>query len=127
MAPPEPAAARGAAQPRIFVPEDKIVSKGEWGDEMFVIYRGVVLLVELSETEGRPLYMKDGDYFGEIAALTGGQRFMSIKAVTYCHLYSLQQKLLEVLLHSKTHPESRVVTPPTRLSHTTTAPATHSR
>ena len=94
---------------------------------MFVIYRGVVLLVELSETEGRPLYMKDGDYFGEIAALTGGQRFMSIKAVTYCHLYSLQQKLLEVLLHSKTHPESRVVTPPTRLSHTTTAPATHSR
>ena len=63
---------------------------------MFVIYRGVVLLVELSETEGRPLYMKDGDYFGEIAALTGGQRFMSIKAVTYCHLYSLQQKLLEV-------------------------------
>lgn len=75
---------------------------------MFVIYRGVVLLVELSETEGRPLYMKDGDYFGEIAALTGGQRFMSIKAVTYCHLYSLQQKLLEVT-HQQHAPESRAI------------------
>ena len=90
------------------MPEDKIVSKGEWGDEMFVIYRGVVLLVELSETEGRPLYMKDGDYFGEIAALTGGQRFMSIKAVTYCHLYSLQQKLLEVTSPAA-RPESRAI------------------
>ena len=42
----------------------------------------------------------------------GGQRFMSIKAVTYCHLYSLQQKLLEVLLHSKKRPASQVITPP---------------
>ena len=57
------------------------------------------------------------DYFGEIAALTGGQRFMSIKAVTYCHLYSLQQKLLEV-----THPQhapNHELFPPSRpcLSH----------
>jgi len=49
------------------------------------------------------MYLKDGDYFGEIAVLTGGRRMMSISAVTYCHLYSLQQKLLERILQQ--HPE----------------------
>ena len=60
--------------------------------------REVVKLVELSESEGRNIYLKDGDYFGEIAVLTGGRRMMSVRAVTYCHLYSLQQKLLERIL-----------------------------
>jgi hypothetical protein len=85
-------------QPRIFVPDDMIISQGDWADEMFLIYRGVVKLVELSEQEGRGIYLKDGDYFGEIAVLTGGKRMMSVRAVTYCHLYSLQQRLLERIL-----------------------------
>ena len=85
-------------QPRIFVPEDMIITQGELADEMFLIFRGVVKLVELSEQEGHGIYLKDGDYFGEIAVLTGGKRMMSIRAVTYCHLYSLQQKLLEKIL-----------------------------
>jgi len=70
---------------------------------MFLIYRGVVKLVELSESEGASIYLKDGDYFGEIAVLTGGKRMMSVRAVTYCHLYSLQQRLLERILQQ--HPE----------------------
>jgi len=90
-------------QPRVFVPEDSIIRRGEWADEMFLVYRGLVQLVELSEKEGRAMYLKDGDYFGEIAVLTGGRRMMSISAVTYCHLYSLQQKLLERILQQ--HPE----------------------
>ena len=85
-------------QPRIFVPDDMIITRGDWADEMFLIFRGVVKLVELSESEGRNIYLKDGDYFGEIAVLTGGRRMMSVRAVTYCHLYSLQQKLLERIL-----------------------------
>ena len=85
-------------QPRIFVPEDLIITQGDWADEMFLIFRGVVKLVELSEIEGHSIYLKDGDYFGEIAVLTGGKRMMSVRAVTYCHLYSLQQRLLERIL-----------------------------
>ena len=85
-------------QPRIFVPEDLIITQGDWADEMFLIFRGVVKLVELSEQEGYSIYLKDGDYFGEIAVLTGGKRMMSVRAVTYCHLYSLQQRLLERIL-----------------------------
>jgi len=85
-------------QPRTYVPEDMVISQGDWADEMFLIFRGVVKLVELSEAEGRSIYLKDGDYFGEIAVLTGGRRMMSVKAVTYCHLYSLKQKLLEKIL-----------------------------
>ena len=59
--------------------------------------------------------------------VTGGERFMSIKAVTYCHLYSLQQKLLEV-----THPHPIRITshyrPPTDpASLTTVLPPLHSR
>ena len=76
----------------------RIITQGDWADEMFLIFRGVVKLVELSEQEGRSIYLKDGDYFGEIAVLTGGKRMMSVRAVTYCHLYSLQQKLLEKIL-----------------------------
>ena len=90
-------------QPRIFVPDDLIVQRGAWGDEMFLIYRGVVKLVELSESTGVGVYLTDGDYFGEIAVLTGGRRMMSVRAVTYCHLYSLQQRLLEGILQQ--HPE----------------------
>ena len=89
--------------PRIFVPDDMIITQGDWADEMFLIYRGVVKLVELSESEGASIYLKDGDYFGEIAVLTGGKRMMSVRAVTYCHLYSLQQRLLERILQQ--HPE----------------------
>lgn len=76
---------------------------GDWADEMFLIYRGVVRIVELSEELGHGIYLKDGDYFGEIAVLTGGRRMMSVRAVTYCHLYSLQQKLLERILQQ--HPD----------------------
>ena len=81
-------------QPRVFVPDDLIVAKGDWGDCMFLIYRGVVKLVELSEQSGKNVYLRDGDYFGEIAVLTCGKRMVSVRAVTYCHLYSLGQKLL---------------------------------
>ena len=90
-------------QPRTYVPDDLIITIGDWADEMFLIFRGVVKLVELSEQEGRSIYLKDGDYFGEIAVLTGGKRMMSVRAVTYCHLYSLQQRLLERILQQ--HPD----------------------
>ena len=90
-------------QPRVFVPDDLIIKAGDWADEMFLIYRGTVKLIEISEREGHPIYLRDGDYFGEIAVLTGGRRMMSIRAVTYCHLYSLQQRLLEKILQQ--HPE----------------------
>jgi len=90
-------------QPRIFVPDDQIVSKGDWGDEMFLIYRGVVNLVEISEQAGKAVYLRDGDYFGEIAVLTCGKRMVSVRAVTYCHIYSLRQRLLERILQQ--HPE----------------------
>mmetsp|Transcript_20912 Transcript_20912/g.50145 ORF Transcript_20912/g.50145 Transcript_20912/m.50145 type:complete len:246 (+) Transcript_20912:1569-2306(+) len=91
-------------QPRVFVPDDRIVRKGDWGDEMFLIYRGVVKLIEISESTGRGIYLRDGDYFGEIAVLTCGKRMVSVRAVTYCHLYSLSQQLLERILQQ--HPDS---------------------
>ena len=56
-----------------------IITQGDWADEMFLIFRGVVKLVELSAAEGHSIYLKDGDYFGEIAVLTGGRRMMSIR------------------------------------------------
>ena len=90
-------------QPRIFVPQDLIIAQGDLADEMFLIYRGVVKLVEISEKLGHSVCLNDGDYFGEIAVLTGGRRMMSVVASTYCHLYSLQQRLLEKILQQ--HPE----------------------
>ena len=36
------------------------------------------------------LYLREGSYFGELAALLGGKRQHSIVALTHCFLYSLK-------------------------------------
>lgn len=56
------AAIVGQLQPSIFVPGDFVIVKGEWADEMFLIYRGSVRLVEISEQQGYDVFLKDGGY-----------------------------------------------------------------
>jgi CPA2 family monovalent cation:H+ antiporter-2 len=61
---------------RTFEPEQNIVERDEPGDAMYVILRGNVQV----EAGGRRHELKPGDFFGEMALLTGRRRMATVKA-----------------------------------------------
>ncbi|XP_041791486.1 potassium/sodium hyperpolarization-activated cyclic nucleotide-gated channel 2 [Chelmon rostratus] len=70
----------------VFQPRDYIVREGTIGKKMFFIQHGVVSVL----TKGNMgMKLMDGSYFGEICLLTRGRRTASVRADTYCRLYSL--------------------------------------
>lgn len=74
--------------PAIFVPGDFVMKAGELGDAMYFISQG---MVEVVSSDGQTVYatLAAGDFFGEIALLFRQPRTASVRAVTYCDLYSL--------------------------------------
>ncbi|XP_048833327.1 potassium/sodium hyperpolarization-activated cyclic nucleotide-gated channel 2-like [Brienomyrus brachyistius] len=70
----------------VFQPGDYIIREGTIGKKMYFIQHGV-LSVLTKGTMGMKL--SDGSYFGEICLLTRGRRTASVRADTYCRLYSL--------------------------------------
>ncbi|XP_060934425.1 potassium/sodium hyperpolarization-activated cyclic nucleotide-gated channel 1 [Limanda limanda] len=70
----------------VFQPGDYIVREGTIGKKMYFIQHGVVSIL----TKGNiGMKLMDGSYFGEICLLTRGRRTASVRADTYCRLYSL--------------------------------------
>ncbi|KAG1925111.1 potassium/sodium hyperpolarization-activated cyclic nucleotide-gated channel [Pimephales promelas] len=70
----------------VFQPIDYIIREGTIGKKMYFIQHGVVTVI----TKGTVgLKLSDGSYFGEICLLTRGRRTASVRAETYCRLYSL--------------------------------------
>uniref|UniRef100_A0A8D3AJZ3 Hyperpolarization activated cyclic nucleotide gated potassium and sodium channel 2 n=1 Tax=Scophthalmus maximus TaxID=52904 RepID=A0A8D3AJZ3_SCOMX len=70
----------------VFQPIDYIVREGTIGKKMYFIQHGVVSVL----TKGTiGMKLMDGSYFGEICLLTRGRRTASVRADTYCRLYSL--------------------------------------
>ncbi|XP_063076130.1 potassium/sodium hyperpolarization-activated cyclic nucleotide-gated channel 2-like [Engraulis encrasicolus] len=70
----------------VFQPGDYVVREGTIGKKMFFIQHGVVNVL----TRGTlGMKLSDGSYFGEICLLTRGRRTASVKAETYCRLFSL--------------------------------------
>ncbi|XP_051977927.1 potassium/sodium hyperpolarization-activated cyclic nucleotide-gated channel 1-like [Xyrauchen texanus] len=70
----------------VFQPADYIVREGTIGKKMYFIQHGVVSIL----TKGNiGMKLSDGSYFGEICLLTRGRRTASVRADTYCRLYSL--------------------------------------
>ncbi|XP_007240193.4 potassium/sodium hyperpolarization-activated cyclic nucleotide-gated channel 2 [Astyanax mexicanus] len=70
----------------VFQPLDYIIREGTIGKKMYFIQHGVVSVL----TKGSiGMKLSDGSYFGEICLLTRGRRTASVRADTYCRLYSL--------------------------------------
>uniref|UniRef100_A0A3Q3A4Y0 Hyperpolarization activated cyclic nucleotide gated potassium and sodium channel 2 n=1 Tax=Kryptolebias marmoratus TaxID=37003 RepID=A0A3Q3A4Y0_KRYMA len=70
----------------VFQPADYIIREGTIGKKMYFIQHGVVSVL----TKGSiGMKLMDGSYFGEICLLTRGRRTASVRADTYCRLYSL--------------------------------------
>ncbi|XP_072038244.1 potassium/sodium hyperpolarization-activated cyclic nucleotide-gated channel 3-like [Amphiura filiformis] len=71
----------------LFQPGDYILREGTFGDRMFFIQSGIV---DVISPEGYiQTTLSDGSYFGEICLLTKLRRTASVKACSYCCLYSL--------------------------------------
>ncbi|CAM9482725.1 unnamed protein product [Lampetra planeri] len=70
----------------VFQPADFIVREGTVGKKMYFIQHGVVSIITKANKETK---LADGSYFGEICLLTKGRRTASVRANTYCRLFSL--------------------------------------
>ncbi|XP_058484625.1 potassium/sodium hyperpolarization-activated cyclic nucleotide-gated channel 4 isoform X1 [Solea solea] len=70
----------------VFQPGDYIIREGTIGKKMYFIQHGVVSVLTKGKQETK---LSDGSYFGEICLLTRGRRTASVRAETYCRLYSL--------------------------------------
>ncbi|XP_039628289.1 potassium/sodium hyperpolarization-activated cyclic nucleotide-gated channel 4 isoform X2 [Polypterus senegalus] len=70
----------------VFQPGDYIIREGTIGKKMYFIQHGIVSVLTRGNKETK---LSDGSYFGEICLLTRGRRTASVRADTYCRLYSL--------------------------------------
>ncbi|XP_076322830.1 potassium/sodium hyperpolarization-activated cyclic nucleotide-gated channel 2-like isoform X2 [Tachypleus tridentatus] len=71
----------------VFQPNDIIIKEGTPGSKMYFIQEGIVDIVMSNGDVATSL--SDGSYFGEICLLTNTRRVASVRAETYCHLFSL--------------------------------------
>ncbi|KAA0724345.1 Potassium/sodium hyperpolarization-activated cyclic nucleotide-gated channel 4 [Triplophysa tibetana] len=70
----------------VFQPKDYIIREGTVGKKMYFIQHGILTVLTKGSKETK---ISDGSYFGEICLLTRGRRTASVRADTYCRLYSL--------------------------------------
>nr|XP_022910908.1 potassium/sodium hyperpolarization-activated cyclic nucleotide-gated channel 2 isoform X1 [Onthophagus taurus] len=71
----------------VFQPGDIIIKEGTIGAKMYFIQEGIVDIVMANGDVATSL--SDGSYFGEICLLTNARRVASVRAETYCNLFSL--------------------------------------
>ncbi|XP_019772081.1 potassium/sodium hyperpolarization-activated cyclic nucleotide-gated channel 2 isoform X7 [Dendroctonus ponderosae] len=71
----------------VFQPGDIIIKEGTIGTKMYFIQEGIVDIVMANGEVATSL--SDGSYFGEICLLTNARRVASVRAETYCNLFSL--------------------------------------
>jgi voltage-gated potassium channel len=89
----------GIFAPKVAMPGERLVRKGDPADAMFLIVAGEVE-VEVGE---HPIRLKTGDFFGEIALLAKTMRTATVRAVSTCQLLVLEVDDFEHLLN--THPD----------------------
>jgi CPA1 family monovalent cation:H+ antiporter len=83
-------------RPRLAIPGERIVVKGERGDAMYFIASGAVEV----KLDPAPLRLGSGDFFGELALLTNQPRTADVAALGYCRLLVLSARDFRRLLDS---------------------------
>merc|ERR550537_1982684 len=82
-------------QDAVYLPGDFIIRKGDYGQEMFFIFRGTV---EVLNTDRVGIaVLSSGAYFGEVALLTGRRRGAYVQASSYSILAVLQKDDLDLI------------------------------
>ena len=100
-------------RPRFTVPNERIIGQGERGDAVFFIASGAIEV----RLPARRVQLGTGEFFGEMAMLSGRPRQADVVSLTYCRLLLLRKADFERFL--ATNPDvkaeiSRIVE--TRLS-----------
>ncbi|CAL1262796.1 unnamed protein product [Larinioides sclopetarius] len=80
----------------VFQPGDVIIKEGTLGTKMYFIQEGIVDIVMGNGEVATSL--SDGSYFGEICLLTNARRVASVRAETYCNLFSLSVEHFNAVL-----------------------------
>ncbi|HUC09186.1 MAG TPA: cation:proton antiporter [Stellaceae bacterium] len=80
-------------RPRLAVPGEVLVRRGERGDAMYFISSGAVEV----RVSPHPVQLGSGDFFGEMALLVADRRNADVVALGYCHLLSLSARDLSRL------------------------------
>jgi ATP-binding cassette, subfamily B, bacterial len=78
---------------------EAIVRQGDYGDSIyFIASGGVEVLVHDGERERRVGELGEGDYFGEMALLTGQPRSATVQTITPTEVFGLTQAAFAALL-----------------------------
>jgi monovalent cation:H+ antiporter, CPA1 family len=85
LGPEELSALARLFRPRLLVPDEVVVRRGDRGSEMFLISSGAVEVV-LKDSRVR---LGNGDFFGELALMTRGRRQADVIALGYCRVLVL--------------------------------------
>jgi CPA2 family monovalent cation:H+ antiporter-2 len=88
-------------KPRSAVPGERLIRAGDEADEVFFISAGEV---EVSVGR-RKIKLGPGDFFGEMALLSGAPRSADVTAIDYCQFLTLRERDFQGFL--KKHPELR--------------------
>ena len=75
----------GLLKPRLVLPGELVVHKGDPGDAMYFVSTGAVEV----DIEPDPVRLGSGDFFGEIALLKEMPRTADVTALTYCQVLAL--------------------------------------
>ncbi|MEM7223233.1 MAG: cation:proton antiporter [Pseudomonadota bacterium] len=84
-------------RPRLAVPGQRILRKGDKGSAMYFIAAGTV---EVGLPQGA-VELGAGEFVGEMALLSGKPRSANVRALTYCHLLGLSKRDFQKLLKAK--------------------------
>jgi len=88
---------------RSFAAGEIVVTEGEPGDAVFLIASGSVRVL-VAGGHGRALEIRRldaGDFFGEVAALSGTPRTATVVATTDCELLEVDHRALELLVEAR--------------------------
>lgn len=74
-------------RPRFTVPGERILRRGDRGEAVYFIASGAVEVVR----DARRIRLGSGEFFGEMALLSGRPRQADVVALTYCRLLELRR------------------------------------
>lgn len=100
LSPDEKAVVAGSAIRSSYAPGEMILRRGSFGDSMFIVYNGSVE-VRLSSGDGNAqqvAQLERGNFFGEMALLTGEPRNADIIALTEVETLEITKSVLQQLL-----------------------------
>lgn len=92
-------------KPRVFMPLDNVIQKGEIGTNMFFIKKGKVAIV--AENDLAYCILEHGDYFGESSLISSAVLSTSAKALTYCDVFVLQKEDFQGVMEEFVSPETQ--------------------